>query len=561
MRATRALVAAAVCLGLAVASVVVLGLNGAFSRDTSSTTSGDPASATTTGSDAQGNARAGGVAGRPNIVLIMVDDMRQDDLRFMPRTTNLIAGHGVTFSNAFAPHPLGSPARASVLTGRYTHNHEVYSGDPPYGFSGFDDSSTLATWLSDAGYTTAFIGEYLAGYGASPPPGEEEADPDYVPPGWTSWSAAVGGTGREWESDGIYDYLAPTLSRDGEGTVRLDGRYATGVFGELSVEAVRAAAPGEAPFFLFASYTAPHHGSPAEPDDPRSIVREDGVRSAFPTPARPARVRGRFDEVVGEAPGRSWSDPDFSDKPEFLRTPPLSEEEWDALVQVTRQRAEALSVVDRQVERTLTALKETGELHRTVVLFTSDNGLLLGEQQVRRGKTLPYEPSLRVPLLVRGPGIPPGKTRTDPFTAIDVAPTLADAAGVTPGAPVDGVSLLKVARNYDRGWSRAVLTETGPRRGLVRGTDVAGDELEPGEAPDRRFALGIRTERYLYVDLASGEEELYDLLEDPAQYHNLLVDPEESAVLALLRKELARMRMCSGAECADPMTDVLRGAS
>ena len=552
MRASRVTVTAGVCLALA--ALVAVATAAALSLDLDLRRGATSSSAAARAADADPSSAP---VGAPNIVMIMVDDMRQDDLRFMPATTRLIAGQGVTFSNSFAPHPLGSPARASVLTGRYTHNHGIYNGDPPYGFAGFDDSSTLATWLADAGYTTSFIGEYLSGYGAAPAPGTATPDPGYVPPGWSQWAASFGGSRLDPEDDGIYRYFAPTLSRDGRGPVRLGGSYATELFGSLSEEAVRSAAPAAEPFFLWTSYTAPHYGSPVEADDPDPVRRQDGERSVFPTPARPAAVRGSFDDLVTEAPGRSWSDPDFGDKPEFLRTPPVSEEEWAALLEVTRQRAEALSVVDQQVERTLTALEETGELDRTVVLFTSDNGYLLGEQRVRRGKALPYEPSLRVPLLVRGPGIPPGQVRSDPFTAVDVAPTLADAAGVPPAGPVDGVSLLEVARHYDRGWSRAVLTETGPREGLVRVTDAAGGELAPGEDADVRFALGIRTERYLYVDLASGEEELYDLLEDPAQYHNLLFDPEEADVLALLREELQRMRTCAGAACAAPMTEAL----
>ncbi len=128
-----------------------------------------------------------------------------------------------------------------------------------------------------------------------------------------------------------------------------------------------------------------------------------------------------------------------------------------------RQRAEALSLVDAQVARTIRTLRETGQLDNTYVVFTSDNGYFLGEHRMRQGKILPYEPSLRVPLMIRGPGIPAGQVRSDPFTMIDFAPTILAAAGIRAPASVDGESLLEVARSGDRGWNRGILTETGPR--------------------------------------------------------------------------------------------------
>jgi len=97
-------------------------------------------------------------AGRPNVVVIMADDMRKDDLRWMPQTRRLIAGQGARFSNSFAPYPLCCPARASFLTGQYTHNHHVWSHREPYGFPSLDDSSTLPVWLQAAGYNTLFLG-------------------------------------------------------------------------------------------------------------------------------------------------------------------------------------------------------------------------------------------------------------------------------------------------------------------------------------------------------------------------------------------------------------------
>src|SRR5690606_8079350 len=125
---------------------------------------------------------------RPNLVLIMFDDMRDDDLRFMPHTRRLVGGAGVRFVNSFSPNPLCCPARASSLTGQYSHNHRVYDVRAPYAFHSFDDRSTLATWLQKAGYATVYLGKYLNLYGEQPEPGASRGrSVRYVPPGWTDW--------------------------------------------------------------------------------------------------------------------------------------------------------------------------------------------------------------------------------------------------------------------------------------------------------------------------------------------------------------------------------------
>jgi N-acetylglucosamine-6-sulfatase len=501
---------------------------------------------------------------RPNIVMIMVDDMRADDIRYMPWTRRLIGRRGVDFRNSFAPYPLCCPARASVLTGQYTHNHRVFDVKRPYGFTSFDDSSTLATWLRRAGYSTAYLGKYLNGYGRMPKPGTERGKSlRYVPPGWMTWRASLdGGLGDRPDAGNTYDYYDTTLSRDGRGFDNYEGRYQTHVYGELSEQIIRTRAASDKPFFFYASYTAPHNGRPIEPGDPRFETRDDGARSWFATPARPPSVRGMFDGVIDAAPGAYWDDPDFSDKPEYLAAlPPINDAERVAMLEKTRQRAESLHVVDLQVKRTIDALRRSGELEETMVLFTSDNGYFLGEQRIRQGKIFPHEASLRVPLLVRGPGIPAGQDRFDPFTSIDFAPTLAQLAGVRPGVDVDGVSMLRVARRGDRGWKRAVLTETGPGS-VIRAADESGIPLEvddPGPR-DIRWAIGIRTDRYLYVDLASGEEELYDMAVDPHQYVNLVDDESSAPVLARLRAELHRMRACDADVCSARMAPSLRTA-
>lgn len=504
---------------------------------------------------------------KPNVVMIIVDDMRADDLQYMANTRQLLGNEGVTFANSFSPYPLCCPARASILVGQYTHNHRVFSVAPPYAFPSFNDGSTLATALQDAGYSTIMLGKYLNGYGTLPEPGEETGrSVHYVPPGWTDWRASLDGglpaSHPQWGN--TYNYFDTTLSDQGVGFINYEGRYQSNVYGELSASIIRERAASPTPFFLYASYAAPHNGEPREPDDLRWVQRSDGRMVEFRSPARPNGVKNVFDGMISSAPGADWTDPDITDKPEYLQSLlPTNDAERAAMLEVTRQRAEALLVVDRQVKRTVDALRASGELGRTLVIFTSDNGYFLGEQQIRQGKILPHEPSLRTPLLMRGAGLPAGEVRYDPFMSIDFAPTIAAVAGANMGVPVDGRSMLGVARRGDLGWRRAVLTETGSRN-VVRNTDESGlplDAVDAGE-PDARWAIGIRTDRYLYVDLASGEEELYDLATDPRQYDNLAASPteEQTSLLQLMREQLALMRACQAAECRVRLPDELATA-
>jgi arylsulfatase A-like enzyme len=162
---------------------------------------------------------------------------------------------------------------------------------------------------------------------------------------------------------------------------------------------------------------------------------------------------------------------------------------------------------------------------------------------------------------MRGPGIPPGEVRYDPFLSIDFAPTITELTGVRAGVPMDGTSMLGVARYGDRGWSRAVLTETG-RRGIVRNTDEAGAPLptdDPGAA-DIRYAIGVRSDRYLYTHLANGDEELYDMAVDPDQYDNLIGRPAYARVRTLMREQLVKIRACDAAQCRVLLPPALRSA-
>jgi arylsulfatase A-like enzyme len=191
-------------------------------------------------------------------------------------------------------------------------------------------------------------------------------------------------------------------------------------------------------------------------------------------------------------------------------------------------------------------------------VFTSDNGYFLGEHRMRQGTILPYEPSLRVPLLMRGPGIPHGVERTDPFLMPDFAPTLLEAAGGRAPAYVDGASMLDVAKHGDRGWTRGILTETGPRSVFDDAEESDNFLVEGGKNFVLRFSIGVRTGRYLYVEHASHERELYDLRTDPQQFDNVVDEPRMARVVRLLARELDLLRDCVGAACRVPLPPALQ---
>ncbi len=225
------------------------------------------------------------------------------------------------------------------------------------------------------------------------------------------------------------------------------------------------------------------------------------------------------------------------------KLPELTPAEKSAEREVTRQRAEALYALDVQVGRTFARLRHLHELQRTIVVFTSDNGYFLGEHRKRTGKINLHEPSLRVPFLIAGPGVPHGR-RYDPITTVDLAPTFAAYAG-TRLSGGDGTSMLPVIRDGDRGWTRAVVTEGDMGFGRY------ADQDRLGKAPlDTR---GLRLGRWKLTRYSTGEAELYDLAKDPLELHNLARVPRYRSVFEEMKVLYQRYHACRGSECLVPL--------
>ncbi len=534
-------------LALAVSTLSLLGLPGAAGP--ARTAVAEPVSA----------------SGRPNIVVVMADDMRVDDLRYMPAVRRLIKDRGLQFRNSFSPYPLCCPARASFLTGQYAHNHHVFSHMAPWGFRALDDHVSVATALHRSGYQTAFIGKYLNGYGSARSLVTGKPSWHYVPNGWTDWYGAVERPAHSpYKSGGTYNYFHTIFNINGVTDDGHKGQYQTNVLGGFARKLVRKYHRSPKPFFMWLSAVAPHFGVPHEADDPHRVRRSDGRYSDWATPARPDWVKGRFDARITRGAGMPAdggpSEADMSDKPWGMRSlPELNRPERRALVQLTRQRAEAVYVLDRQVARLVATLKKTHEYAHTLIMFTSDNGYFLGEHRVRNGKIKAHEPSLRVPFLVAGPGVPHGE-RFDPVTTEDITATITDYAGASSRMtlPADGVSVRRTIEQGDQGWTIPVETEgriTGYRYLHAKGRAERGFD-------DARDTIGIRTPRYAYLVYSTGEKELYDLDRDPNELQSVIDSPEYAVAQQQLEDLWQRYKDCAGTGCQAPMPVALqRGPS
>jgi arylsulfatase A-like enzyme len=394
---------------------------------------------------------------RPNFVVITADDMRRDDVAYMPHTKALLGQLKLT--QFISNHPLCCPARAELMTGQLADNNGVFHNDGPFGghHALREPDNTLASWLYDAGYKTGFVGKFLNGW-----------DPELGavrPGGWSHFNAWVRNGSS---SDLIYTTHDYWDWNDGE--IYQPGIYTNDAVTRETTAQIREFA-GTA-FFVYASYVAPHG------------MKDPVTDKYFPSGPRPAaRHKNMFSATI----------PPYQSKPSFDYGPERTRE----LRIIWRNRIRSLQSVDEGVRDIVQTLQETGELDDTVVLFTSDNGFALGEHRAV-GKNLPWEEVLRVPFLARGP-IPAGTTSKGAMLT-DVAPSIAALAGVTPGRVVDGRADLF---SLGGGWADTL---------IQAGSHNFAEHFQ---------WRGTRTSRWTYVHWIGGRKELYDRANDRYQLRNL----------------------------------------
>lgn len=436
---------------------------------------------------------------RPNVVLILVDDMRTDDLARMPVTSQLLADNGTTFTNAYATFPLCCPSRASILTGQYPHNTKVMDNRAPLGgFSRFKDANSLGTWLDGTGYATGYVGKYLNQY--------PKYDKLYVPPGWDVWEALIGG---------IYEPTAPQKFNV-NGAIEVRDGHQTDVLNARAAEFL--STHTEQPMFLHLAYTAPHGNK---------------TDTGWTPPAPAPRHEHAFDGL--EAPTNpAYNEEDVSDKPESLQMPLLTEEDLAHTQELAEARAEALLAVDDGVQQLVDTLQAAGELDNTYFVFTSDNGYFIGEHRRKSGKVEHYEPASGVPLVIRGPGIPTGSTSAV-VGLHDLAPTIlgvTESWGAVTDFVLDGRDLLPLAQDPSLPADRDLLIRA--RRPGTAGLGYVAVRTESG---------------WKYVRYANGALEMYDLNADPYELDNLAGREEFAAVEQDLAARLAAIERCSGDAC------------
>lgn len=440
----------------------------------------------------------------PNIVVVMTDDQAIDTMRAMPQTRRLLGSAGTTFTNDIVSFPLCCPSRAAFLTGQYAHNNGVRDNGPPDGGVGaLDQSETLPVWLREAGYDTTFVGKYLNGYGK-----DANGGPEFIPPGWVNWYALTAG-----DKTSAYDY---DVNEDGKlvhyGTD--DADYKTDVMAGLAQQALERSLRKTRPFFLWVATSDPHTDNGLGPN---------ARRNPLPAP----RDSGSFKGAEPPMP-KSYDEKDVSDKPGWIQElPPLSREQRVDIRTLYVSQLESLGAVDDLVAGLVKKLRDAGELENTIVVFTSDNGFIRGQHRIDSGKSLIYEESIKVPLLMAGPGIPSGEVHREPVSNVDLAPTLLQAAGVKPGLAQDGLPMQPLLAG-ERSRPPILLEIYGRKDGDV---------------------FGVRTADFSYAEHTEGFAELYDLRRDPLELENVAGEAEYTGVQKRLAADLERLRKCAGSSC------------
>ncbi|HEY6567251.1 MAG TPA: sulfatase [Actinomycetota bacterium] len=429
----------------------------------------------------------------PNILIVLTDDQSIDTLPSavgappMPWLQSQIqdpAQPWVTFTNAFLDTPLCCPSRASILTGLTSPHTGVQTNAD--GFD-LDASSTLATWLNDAGYTTGLIGKYLNDFPWDRGPS--------VPPGWDRFVAKQNaGLDTTYYGYSLIDQGVPQfVASSPQG-------YATTYLAEEAMSFLRAAPAGE-PWFLVYSPPAPHEPWLAAPGD-----------------------RGAFTGQPVSSPSLREMN-DVRGKPAWIRSLlPITEAHRALLLTQRRRASETLLEVDRVMQAMTEQVRARGELDRTIIVFLTDNGFSFGEHRWT-GKRCPYEACVRTPLAIRSPWAA-HSTVDDLVLNVDLAPTVLDfvaSSGTVAHPAVDGASL--------HPYLDASSTDPPPERPGVL-LQYTGDAEVPAWA-------AVRTREFTFIRTSDGTVELYDLLgrfgePDPGELRNLADDVRSGSVVAEL---------------------------
>lgn len=439
-------------------------------------------------------------APRPNIVFILMDDLRWDELGCsghpFVRTPNIdrIAREGARFGNAFATTPLCSPSRASILTGLYPHSHGVR--DNTNNDARSHRLETFLLLLKRAGYVTAFIGKWHMGTDDTPRPGIDR---------WVSFK----GQGR---------YIDPELNVDGK--IEKSHGYATDLLNERAIEFIQR--PHDGPFALYLSHKAVHPELEQRADGSIS----DPTASTFLPAERHRNVYA--DAVVRRRPNALIER--IEGKPALMRQigklPPLGRATGTP-PSVIRDRLRMLMAAEEGVGRIMQTLAERKLLDQTLIVFTSDHGYFYGEHGLSVERRLAYEEAIRIPLLMRYPPLIRAGTEIDAFAlTIDLAPTFLELGGESASRALHGRSLVPLLKG-----EKAMLR---PSFLIEYFSDTVFERIQ------RMGYRAVRNGRWKYIQYTElqGMDELYDLEQDPYEMRNRVDDPAATQTRAGLQTEL-----------------------
>ena len=435
------------------------------------------AAGNSSGQSADGNCATGLAA--LNFVVIFTDDQRRDTLSYMPILQDKLFSRGVTFNNAFVPTPSCMTSRASTYAGGFlAQNTGVIENNAPNGgFSRFNDTESLGTVLQDAGYETMFIGKYLNDYNQSAP---------YVPPGWSRFvGRASYATSTDWNSF-RYTTGSSTSTQSSMGTVqRTGGKYTTYYERDEVLDFIDGVDTDD-PFFVFFSTTSPH---------------------ATATPA--AGDESLFGTMKYNARGVKESN--FNDKPSWVKN--YNGHMSD--IKFIRNQLRTLQSVDRSVGEIIDKIESRGQMDNTVFIYTSDNGFLWGEHSIW-GKGKPYEESLSVPFVITMPGVAPRADEALVSANLDIGPTLYELANVD--RQTDGRSLVSVVKDSNAPSREYLFHESF-------GSQIGGYGAW----------VALRNDQWKYIEHANGENELYDLRNDPFE----LASKHSNPAFASIKQQMA----------------------
>lgn len=445
---------------------------------------------------------------RPNVLFILCDDLRPDALGCYGskhvQTPNIdaLARYGVRFANAFCTTSLCSPSRASILTGVYAHRHGVRDNFTEL-------PASLPHWpgrLRESGYATAYVGKWHMG--------ENNDDPR---PGF-DWFVTHKGQGKyfdtEWNVNG-----ARREAPKG---------YYTHVVTDYALDWLKRRENGP-PWALCLGHKAPHSFYLPEEKYAHAF---DGVTvrypaSAFALDGKPEWVRQRLDTWHG------IYGPLFEWRKQFPDRRPEAVGDFENMV---RAYWATMLSVDDSVGRLVAFLKDSGQLDRTLIVFMGDNGLLEGEHGMVDKRTM-HEPSIRIPLIARGPGLPAGRVAEAQVLAMDVAPSMLDLCNAPGLARVQGRSWKALVNAGDAAWRKAWFYEYNYEK----------------QFPYTPNIRGIRTDRWKFIRYPHGDgspdrhlPELYDLRADPGELRNLAAADEFVATRRTLEQELASLMAAEG---------------